>query len=133
MSDTESIVPSAEAGQAGRKNLLASGGAVLTAFAASLCCIGPVLFVTLGVGASLASTLEPLRPFFTLMTVGILGFAFYSVYGRPRATVGAKTSEMSDASCAVPRKDRRDKVILWVATIIAAVLLSFPQWSKLLV
>ena len=64
--------------------LLAAAGAVLAAFGAALCCVGPILFVTFGVGAGLASTFEPLRPLFTALAVLGLGFGFYTVYARPR-------------------------------------------------
>lgn len=115
-------------------------GAIGAAFLASLCCIGPVLFVTLGVGAGLASRFEPLRPFFTFLTVALLAAGFYTVYGRKGAaisdevsasTAGAVSAEADEAgaSCTVPRDRKRDKVLLWVATLIVVVLLTFPQWS----
>lgn len=46
--------------QAGRRGIVASLGAIAAAVLASLCCIGPVLFVTLGVGAGFARQFEPL-------------------------------------------------------------------------
>ncbi|GAC1654778.1 MAG: mercuric ion transporter MerT [Gemmatimonadaceae bacterium] len=117
-----------------RGGRFASLGAVGAAFLASLCCIGPVLFVTLGVGAGLASTFEPLRPVFTLATVALLVFGFYVVYGkRPAAGAAADATCASDESCAVPRSRTRDKALLWGGTVVAVVLLTFPQWSKLLV
>lgn len=42
----------------GRRGLAASLGAIGAALLASLCCIGPVLLVTLGVGAGLAKLAE---------------------------------------------------------------------------
>lgn len=45
-----------------RRSLAAGAGGVGAATLGSLCCIGPLLFVTLGGGAGLASTFEPLRP-----------------------------------------------------------------------
>ena len=47
-----------------RKALLAGIAAVAAALLGSLCCVGPLVFVALGVGAGLASTFEPLRPVF---------------------------------------------------------------------
>jgi mercuric ion transport protein len=106
-------------------------GAVGAAFLASLCCIGPLLFVTLGIGAGLASRLEPLRPYFTGLTIVLLIVGFYTVYGR-RARATAAVCE-ADGWCAHPRALRRDKLVLWVATIVALLVLTFPQWSLLLV
>lgn len=117
-----------------RRGLLASLGAVSAAFLASLCCIGPVLFVTLGVGAGLASTFEPLRPVFTTLTVALLAVGFYVVYGKRSAAAATTDAACSpDGSCAVPRSRTRDKLLLWAATLVALTLLTFPQWSKLLV
>jgi len=107
-------------------------GAVGTAFLASLCCIGPLLFVALGVGAGLASRFEPLRPVFTVLTLVLLAFGFYTVYGAPRRTRSAAAACAPGAACAAPRDRTRDRWILWVATVIAVVILTFPQWSLLL-
>lgn len=117
----------------GGRGRWASLGAVLAAFGASLCCIGPLLFVTFGVGAGLASTFEPLRPLFTVLTVLGLAIGFYTVSGRrprPRETDACCAPE--DA-CAVPRNRTREKAILWTATVLALVLWSFSYWSILLV
>ncbi len=109
------------------KGLWATLGAIGAAFLASLCCIGPLAFVFFGVGAGLASSFEPLRPLFTALTVGLLALGFYVVYGKRPATDPADCGP--DGSCAVPRSKRRDKTLLWIATIVALVLLTFPQWS----
>lgn len=121
--------------QGGGRGLVASAGAVLAAIGASLCCIGPLLFVAFGVGAGLASTFEPLRPVFTALMVLGLAIGFYTVYG-PRAR---GQTEAADASCApgdaceIPRSRTREKVLLWSATILAALFWSFNYWSILLV
>ena len=120
-------------GATSRRGLFASVGAIGAAFLASLCCIGPVLFVTLGVGAGLASTFEPVRPLFTVLTVAFLAVGFYVVYGRRPSAAAADTTSALAESCVVPRVRTRDKVVLWLATAVALVLLTFPQWSRLLV
>jgi mercuric ion transport protein len=102
------------------------------AFLASLCCIGPVLFVTLGVGAGLASRFEPLRPVFSILTVGLLAIGFYTVYGRRPANKTGLSRDV-DGACIAPRSRTRDKALLWIATLVALLLLTFPQWSWLLV
>ncbi len=118
-----------------RRGLLPAAGAIGAAFLASLCCVGPLLFVTLGVGAGLASTFEPLRPAFTGLTLVLLALGFYIVYGRRpalRTTVDSAPDCGPDAICAVPRDRTRDRALLWVATGVAMVFLTFPQWSVLL-
>ena len=112
-----------------RRTMLAGVAGVAAAFGASLCCVGPILFVTLGVGAGLASTFEPLRPLFTALTVLGLGIAFYTVYGRPAKAEVCAPGE----ACARPRSRRTEKLVLWSATVLAVLFWSFNYWSILLV
>ena len=78
-------------------------------------------------GAGVASAFEPLRPLFTALTVGLLAIGFYVVYGRKSEPDAAACG--ADGSCAVPRHQRRNKVLLWVAAVVALLLLTLPQWS----
>lgn len=125
-----------------RRGLAAAAGAVGAAFLASLCCVGPLAFVAFGVGAGLASTFEPLRPVFTFLTVALLAVGFYVVYGKKPVAADAATGATTgaactpDGTCAIPRSPRdrtRDKALLWIATVVAVVFLTFPRWSLLLV
>jgi len=104
--------------------LKAALGSVGAAVAASACCIGPVVFSLLGAGAlSAASTrLEPYRPWFIGMTVALLGGAFYAAY---RPVPSDATCE--DGTC-TPASRRTTKMIVWLAAILAAVLVSFPYY-----
>jgi mercuric ion transport protein len=103
------------------RSMLTALGAVGAAFAASLCCSGPLLFVAFGIGgAGLASTLEPFRPWLLGLTAILLGLGFYSVYGPgPRCAPG------DDAA----RRLRRRKAMLWAGAVLALVLATFPTWS----
>lgn len=55
------------------------GAGLLTAIAASLCCITPILALIAGASglASTFSWLEPFRPYFIGLTVLVIGFAWY--------------------------------------------------------
>src|SRR5690554_7743242 len=55
------------------------GAGILTAFAASLCCITPVLALIAGTSGLAASFswLEPFRPYLIGLTILVLGFAWY--------------------------------------------------------
>jgi mercuric ion transport protein len=112
-----------------RRTVLAGSAGVVAALGASLCCLGPILFVTLGVGAGWASTFEPLRPVFTALTVLGLGIGFYTVYARPEKAEGCAPGE----ACARPTRRGRDKLVLWSATGLAVLFWSFNYWSILLV
>jgi mercuric ion transport protein len=123
-----------------RSSILTGIGGVAAAFLGSLCCVGPLLFVTLGIGAGLASTFEPLRPVFGMLMLVVLAVGFWAVYGRrtallPRAAVGRSETVAADAACApasacaAPARRGRDVAILWSATVVAIVLWTFPTWS----
>lgn len=104
-----------------RTPVLSTLGAVGAAIASALCCIGPLLYVSLGVGAGLASTFEPLRPWFLGGAALLLGLGFYHVYGRRRPRC-APDGE------AEPREGR-EKVWLWVGTALVTLVATFPTWS----
>ena len=106
------------------KTFLAAGGGITAAFASVLCCAGPLVAVALGLsGAGLAATFQPLRPFFVAGTVASLGFGFMIVRREERKACEPGTL------CASPVARRRMKRALWIATILAIPLLSFPWWS----
>lgn len=107
-----------------RKSAIATAGGIFAAFLASLCCIGPILLVTLGVGAGLATTFEPLRPVFGVLALVLFGFGFYVVYGRKHAALGPTP----DGQTCV-RPGVREKAFLWIGIVIATALWLFPKWS----
>ena len=107
------------------KTTLAAAGAVIAAVASTLCCAGPLVAVALGLsGAGLAATFEPLRPFFVAGTVVALAFGF--VVLRREDSRACEPGTL----CASPIARRRMKWALWIATIVAVPLLTFPWWSK---
>ncbi|MDZ4783271.1 MAG: mercuric transporter MerT family protein [Planctomycetia bacterium] len=100
-------------------------GALTAAIAASVCCLGPLVLVGLGVGGAWTSSLrvlEPYRPIFIAVTLGFLGFAFYRAYRTPAAA-----SCEPGSSCAVPRAARVGRIALWIVAPILLALLAFPQ------
>jgi mercuric ion transport protein len=99
-------------------------GAVAAAVAASACCLGPVLFATIGAGALGAASLrlEPYRPWFLALTVMLLGVAFATTYRRGQAAC-------ADGTCA-PSSRRTTKIVLWAAAVLVALLATFPYYSK---
>ena len=100
------------------------GAAVVTAVAASACCLGPLVLLGLGISGAWISgltALEPYRPLFIGLTLVFLGYAFYGVYRRP----AAESCEPGSA-CAHPRASVINKIALWVVTILAAGIMAFP-------
>ncbi|HEX7020960.1 MAG TPA: mercuric transporter MerT family protein [Gemmatimonadaceae bacterium] len=123
-----------------RKPLLTSASGVGAALIGSLCCGGPITLTMLGVGASLGSALERLRPVFAVVMVVAFAAAFHAVYGRRRPMVmtqGARDSEPGAAlvdgasSCPVPRSRTRDQAVLWVSAALASLVWFYPTWSAL--
>ncbi len=109
---------------AASKTTLTALGGVAAAVGSALCCAGPLVAVAIGVsGAGLATTFEPFRPYFVGGTVLSLGLGFVALRREE-----AKSCEPGTL-CASPVARRRMKVLLWIATAVAAPLLSFPWWS----
>ena len=100
------------------------GAAVVTAVAASACCLGPLVLLGLGISSAWISrltALEPYRPLFIGLTLVFLGYAFYGVYRKPAAE-----SCEPGSTCAHPRAPTINKIALWVVTILAVGIMAFP-------
>ena len=108
--------------EATQRNTLTVVGAVLAAIGASLCCILPIAVAVLGIGsAALGARLEPYRPYFLVLTIAILGYAFYRAY-RPEKCEPGQT-------CAVPATHRRQRIVLWIVAAVALALTTFPYYA----
>ncbi len=71
-------------------------GGVIAGLAASLCCIGPLVALSLGLGSFAASAwFAQWRPVLLGVTFVLLGLAWYLTYRRPKA-------DCADGSCARP-------------------------------
>lgn len=104
------------------------GASIAAAFAASFCCVGPIVAVTLGV-TSLASLsrYEPLRPWFSAFTLISLAAAFYLTYRKRPAALCAPASSCSTSGG--ERVQRLNRAILWFVAAITLLILTFPAWS----
>ena len=108
------------------KSRFAAAGSLIAAVLASSCCIGPLLLVTLGVsGAWIGNltALEPYQPIFVLVTFVFLALGFWQVYFKP-----ARACE-DDEACARPISDRLVKTVLWVATLLVALVITIDFWA----
>jgi mercuric ion transport protein len=113
MSETERRVSSP-------KRFLVAG--VITAFAASICCIGPILLLSLGLGGAWISSLilfEPYRPIFIVLTLLFLGLAFR------RVQIAARVC-LQGSGCGDARLLRRWRLGFWIAAIVALALIAVP-------
>lgn len=104
-----------------------AGMGILSALAASLCCITPVLALlagTSGIAASF-SWIEPFRPFLIGITVLVIGFAWYLKL-RPQK------HEEIDCGCEEDEKTpfMQSKTFLGMVTLFAGLMLAFPYYSQ---
>jgi|CXWL01.1.fsa_nt_gi hypothetical protein len=112
-----------------------SAGGLLAAFLASICCIGPVVFATLGVGvgatgflansAGFLKVLLPYRPLFIGLTAVLLGVSFYLAYRKPRV------GDVSCQACVPTSGLRPDRWPLWIIAGLAVALVLAPYWLEL--
>jgi len=108
------------------KGLLGIG--VVTAIAASLCCITPVLALISGVtgAASTFSWMEPFRPYLIGVTILVLAFAWYQKL-KPR------TAEEIQCDCEEDEKKpfMQTKTFLGIVTVFAALMMAFPYYGDI--
>ena len=99
--------------------------AALAAIGASLCCIGPLVLLALGIGGtwiSYLTALEPYRPVFIGITLLFLALAFRKLYLLPQKCAPGD-------ACAVPATRRNQRIIFWVVSILLIALLTFPYYG----
>lgn len=99
--------------------------AVIAAIGASLCCVGPLVLLALGISGTWISNLtalEPYRPIFTGITLIFLFLAFRKLYLLPRQCA-------PDDACAIPGTLRNQRIIFWVVSILLVALLTFPDYG----
>ena len=98
---------------------------LLTAIAASLCCITPILAALAGISglASSFSWLEPARPYFIGTTILLLGFAWYQKL---------KPVPKDDCDCEVQKVSFfQTKSFLGIVTAFALLMLTFPSYAHI--
>jgi len=103
------------------------GAGILTATAASLCCITPVLALISGTSgiASAFSWLGPFRPYLIGLTIAVLGFAWYQKL-KPRK----KDEIVCDCTEDKP-SFWQGKTFLAIVTVLSFLLMTFPKYSQI--
>lgn len=107
-----------------KSSLIAS---VLAAIGASVCCVGPLVLLALGIGGSWVGSLtamEPYRPFFIGMTLLFLGLAFRKLDLVPQVCTPG-------TPCADPRTRQRQRLTFWIVTVLLLGLLAVPWFAPL--
>jgi len=121
---TDSSEPAPSAG-VGKGTLI---GSIIAGIAASTCCLGPLLLLTLGISGSWIgnlSAMEPFRPYFIGLTLILLGLAFRKLYLVPQSCA-------VDAPCATPSNLRKQRIIFWIVSVFVLIVMSFPWYGPYL-
>lgn len=108
----------------GKRSLLAS---VLAAVGGSVCCVGPLVLLSLGVGGAWIGSLtalEPYRLIFIGLTLLFLGLTFRQLYLTP------KNCE-AGTPCADPNTLKRQRLMFWIVAVLLAGLLAIPTLAPL--
>ncbi|MGV3685074.1 MAG: mercuric transport protein MerTP [Daejeonella sp.] len=104
-----------------------TGVGTLSAFAASICCITPVIALLAG-SSSIAgnfSWVEPARPYLVGLSISVLAFAWY---------VKLKPVKTNDVDCTCETTSGlflQSKTFLSLITAFAILMMAFPVYSKI--
>lgn len=104
-----------------------AGASILSAVAASLCCITPVLAIISGASGvvSTFSWMEPFRPYLIGLTVLVLAFAWYQKL-KPRI------AEEIQCDCENEKKPfMQTKTFLGIVAVFAFIMMSFPYYGHI--
>jgi mercuric ion transport protein len=100
---------------------------ILAGIGASLCCVGPLVLLSLGLGGTWVASLtafEPVRPVFLGLTLLFLGLAFRKLYLTSRTCEPGKP-------CADEETIRRQRLIFWAVAVPVLSLVAFPWLAPL--
>lgn len=99
-------------------------GGFLSAIAASLCCIGPLLALAAGAGSfAAAGWFERWRPAFLAVTAALLAIAWV-------LTLRARRISCQDSTCAASRGGRWTLGVLIFSTVLVGAVAMFPQIAE---
>ena len=104
---------------------LAAGG--IAALLAGACCVGPLVFVSIGLGGAWLSNLtalESYRPLFIGVALLCLAFAWRRIFRPP-------TECRPGDLCAMPQVRRGYAAAFWVVTAVLLIMLAFPYLAPI--
>jgi len=105
-----------------------TGAGVLTAIAASLCCITPVIALLAGSSSIAAnfSWIEQARPYLIGLSVAVLALAWYFKL-RPAKSMNP------DCNCEITKKPSflQSRTFLGIVTIFSILMMAFPLYAKM--
>jgi len=103
-------------------------GGLLAGIGASVCCVGPFLLLSLGIGGSWIGNLTAMttyRPYLIGLTLVLLGLVFRKLYLLPR-------NFDAGTACALPDTLKRQRTVFWIASTFILVMITFPYYGPYL-
>jgi mercuric ion transport protein len=100
-------------------------GAILAAIGASLCCVAPLLLLSLGIGGAWMSTLtsmQAVRPFFFILSLIFIALGYRKLYWVPENCAEGEL-------CILPNNMKRQRTIFWLGSMFILLLLAFPWYA----
>ena len=100
---------------------------VLAAIGASVCCVGPLVLLAIGIGGTWVGSLtamEPYRPYFIGLTLLFLGLAFRRLYLVPQVCTPG-------TPCADPRTRQSQRLTFRIVAALLLGLLAVPWLAPL--
>ena len=105
-------------------------GGLIAAILASVCCLGPLVLVMVGISGAWISNLtllEPYRPAFIGVALVFMGLAWRRIYRAPTA------AECEPGTlCALPQTNRVYRATFWLVSALVLLALGFPYFAPLL-
>lgn len=99
-------------------------GGLLSAIAASLCCLGPLAAVTLGLGGfAAAHWFAAWRPVFIGLSLVLLAAAWF-------LAIRARRSACADGAACASAPKRWPLVVLGIASVFAVAVMAFPNTAQ---
>jgi mercuric ion transport protein len=101
-------------------------GGVIAALAASACCLGPLVLVSIGLGGAWISNLtllEPFRPLFVGIAIIFIILAYRKIY-RDEPLEQCKPG----TACADPETNKNHRIFFWVAASLVLIALAYPYF-----
>lgn len=100
-------------------------GGAIAAIAASACCLGPLILISLGVGGAWISNLtmlEPYRPIFIGIALICMALAYRKI----------SNACLPNTLCVKPQTNRNYRVMFWVVSALVLMALLYPYFVTLL-
>lgn len=99
--------------------------AILSAIIASVCCVAPLVLLSLGIGGAWMSTLtsmETVRPFFIILTLLFIVAGFMKLYR-------SKNECSEETVCASKQIIAKQRLVFWIGSVTLLTLLAFPWYA----